>query len=135
MATALTSTLLRHAIGIASMLACFGLQANTLGIVTSAQGAAYDELVEAVRNDLKALPGVKIQVLGLSDSTNASRWPEDTFMLLTVGVQATRRFAEEPNPRWPILGVMVPRVSFEALTPASRSPKPARLRFARLCAE
>ena len=123
MATALTSTLLRHAIGIASMLACFGLQANTLGIVTSAQGAAYDELVEAVRNDLKALPGVKIQVLGLSDSTNASRWPEDTFMLLTVGVQATRRFAEEPNPRWPILGVMVPRVSFEALTPASRSPR------------
>jgi putative ABC transport system substrate-binding protein len=105
------------------MLACFGLQANTLSIVTSAQGAVYDELVDAVRSDLKNLPGVKIQVIGLNDDTNASRLPEDTFMLLTVGVQATRRFAADPNVRWPVLGVMVPRVSFEALDPAPRNPR------------
>jgi hypothetical protein len=123
-AKALASTRLRQAIGIAGVLACFGLHANTLGIVTSAQGAAYDELVDAVRSDLKTLPGVKIQVIGLDDDTNASRLPEDTFMLLTVGVQATRRFAADPNVRWPILGVMVPRVSFEALAaPALRNPR------------
>lgn len=123
MVKALASTRLRQAIGFASMLACFGLQANTLGIVTSAQGAVYDELVDAVRSDLKNLPGVKIQVIGLNDDTNASRLPEDTFMLLTVGVQATRRFAADPNVRWPVLGVMVPRVSFEALAPVPRNPR------------
>jgi putative ABC transport system substrate-binding protein len=122
-AKALTSTLLRQAACVASLLACFGLQANTLGIVTSAQGAAYDELVEAVRNDLKTLPGVKIQVIGLGEDTNASRLAADTFMLITVGVQATRRFAADPNVRWPILGVMVPRVSFEALVPTPRNPR------------
>ena len=123
MTKALASIRLRQAIGIAGVLACFGLHANTLAIVTSAQGAAYEELVEAVRNDLKTLPSVKIQVIGLDSDTSTSRLPEDTFMLLTVGVQATRKFATDPSVRWPVLGVMVPRGSFEALIFPLRSPR------------
>lgn len=123
MATVLPITLLRHIAAIAVMLACFELHANTLGIVTSAQGAAYDELVDAVRSDLKTVPGIKIQVIGLEGDGSASRLPEDTFMVLTVGLQATRKFITDPNIRWPVVGVMVPRVSFDAMAPTPRSPR------------
>lgn len=123
MAKAVFSPLLRYAIGIAGLLACLGLQANTLGIVTSGQGPAYDEFVDAVRNELKTLPGLKIYSTALDADAPAARLPEDTFMVLTVGVQATRRFVADPDGRWPILGVMVPRASFEALAPAGRNPR------------
>lgn len=115
--------MLKHAMGIACMLACLGLHANTLGIVTSGQGAAYDEFAEAVRNELKHLQGLKIYVTGL-DAT-AIRLPEDTFMVLAVGVQATRRLVTETEGRWPVLGVMVPRSSFDALmiAPAARGTR------------
>ena len=123
MAKTLVSTLCRYAIGIAGVLVCLGLHANTLGIVTSGQGPAYDEFVDAVRNELKTLPGLKIYLIALDGDANAVPLPEDTFMVLTVGVQATRRFVTEPDGRLPILGVMVPRASFEALTPVARSPR------------
>ena len=125
MAKAPVTTLLRKAIGLAGMLVCLSSQANTLGIVTSGQGAAYDEFVDALRSELKPLEGLKIHLIGPDTEANAARLPEDTFMVLTVGVQATRKFAADADAvaRKPILGVMVPRASFEALAPAARSPR------------
>lgn len=114
---------LRHAIGCAGILLCLGVQANTLGIVASGQGAAYDEFVETVRSELKAVPGLKIQSIGMDAQASVTRWPDDTFMVLTVGVQATRKTVADAEGRWPILGVMVPRASFEALGPAARNTR------------
>ena len=55
MARAIVRALLRHILGAAGLLLCLGVQANTLGIVTSGQGAAYDEFVEAVRQELERM--------------------------------------------------------------------------------
>ena len=108
---------------IALFIASATLHANTLGIITNAQGAAYDELIEAVRSDLKSVPGLKVHVIGIDGDANIGRMPEDTFMVLTVGVQATRKYVADPAVRWPVVGVMVPRASFEALGIANRTPR------------
>lgn len=125
MSAALHITLLRHAIGFAGILLCLGVQASTLGIVASGQGAAYDEFVETVRSELKSVPGLKIQSIALDAQASATRLPDDIFMVLTVGVQATRKIVAdaEANGRWPVLGVMVPRASFEALGPVARNTR------------
>lgn len=115
--------MLNLVVGIAGVLACPALQADTLGIVASGQGAAYDEFVEAVRNELGRTPGLKIQLLGQGGEAGSARLPEDTVMVVTVGVQATRQFAAQGEGRWPVLAVMVPRASFEALSPAVRHPR------------
>ena len=125
MARAIVRALLRHILGAAGLLLCLGVQANTLGIVTSGQGAAYDEFVEAVRQELKSVPGLKIQLVGLDAEASALPLPGDTFMVLAVGLQATRRtVALAPaDARWPLLSVMVPRASFEALNPPPRNAR------------
>lgn len=125
MTRAIVSTVLRYALGAAGVLLCLGVQANTLGIFTSGQGAAYDEFVDAVRNELKSVPGLKIQLIGLDAEASAARLPDDTFMVLTVGVQATRRIVAvvQADGRWPILSVMVPRTSFEALNTVPRNAR------------
>ena len=125
MARAIVRALLRHILGAAGLLLCLGVQANTLGIVTRGQGAAYDEFVEAVRQELKSVPGLKIQLVGLDAEASALPLPGDTFMVLAVGLQATRRtVALAPaDARWPLLSVMVPRASFEALNPPPRNAR------------
>jgi ABC-type uncharacterized transport system substrate-binding protein len=121
---AIVTTMLRYAIGAAGVLLCLCVQANTLGIVTSGQGAAYDEFVETVRSELKSVPGLKIQLIGPSAEGSAARLPDDTFMVLTMGVLATRTtIAAQADSRWPILSVMVPRTSFEAFNPVPRNAR------------
>ena len=78
--------MLRYAMGAAGALLCLCVQANTLGIVTSGQGAAYDEFVETVRTELKSVPGLKIQLLAPGAEGAAARLPDDTFMVLAVGL-------------------------------------------------
>lgn len=124
MTRAIVTTMFRYAMGAAGVLLCLCAQANTLGIVTSGQGAAYDEFVEAVRTELKSVPGLKIQLLGPGAEVSAARLPDDTFMVLAVGVQATRTtIAVQAERRWPLLSVMVPRTSFEALNPVPRNAR------------
>ena len=112
---------LKWLIGTAGLLTCLALQANTLAIVTSGQGAAYDELLEAVHTEFSRTPSLKIQVWG--QDASAVRLPEDTIMVLTVGVQATRQFAAQNDGRLPVLGVMMPRASFDALPAATRQQR------------
>lgn len=110
-------------VGATGLLACFGLHADTLGIVTSGQGVAYDEFVESIRGELNRTSGLKIQVYVQGSPVNALRLPDDTVMVLTVGTLATRSFASQNEGRWPILGVMVPRASFDALPSGGRYPR------------
>ena len=120
----IVTTMLRYAMGAAGALLCLCVQANTLGIVTSGQGAAYDEFVETVRTELKSVPGLKIQLLAPGAEGAAARLPDDTFMVLAVGVQATRTtLAAQAESRWPLLSVMVPRTSFDALSPVPRNAR------------
>lgn len=124
MTRTIVTTMLRYAMGTAGVLLCLCAQANTLGIVTSGQGAAYDEFVEAVRTELKSVPGLKIQLLAPGAEGAAARLPDDTFMVLAVGVQATRTtLAAQAESRWPLLSVMVPRASFDALSPVPRNAR------------
>ena len=94
----IVTTMLRYAMGAAGALLCLCVQANTLGIVTSGQGAAYDEFVETVRTELKSVPGLKIQLRAPGAERAAARPPDDTFMALAVGVQATRATPGAPTP-------------------------------------
>lgn len=89
MARAIVRALLRAYPGRQPTTLCLGVQANTLGIVTSGQGAAYDEFVEAVRQELKSVPGLKIQLVGLDAGPATLPLPGDTFMVLAVGLQTT----------------------------------------------
>ena len=99
MARAIVRALLRHILGAAGLLLCLGVQANTLGIVTSGQGAAYDEFVEAVRQELKSVPGLKIQLVGL-DAEGAQPYDRIDFRpptALVVGAEGEglRRLVRE----------------------------------------
>ena len=108
----IVTTMLRYAMGAAGALLCLCVQANTLGIVTSGQGAAYDEFVETVRTELKSVPGLKIQLLAPGAEGAAARLPDDTFMVLAVGVQATRTtLAAQADSRWPPPACLQARVA------------------------
>lgn len=96
-------------------------RANTLVIVNSASGAAYAELAEAVRAELGRNSGVKVQVEELSPTADQPRLPDDTFMVLAVGVQAMQHYGRNADPRHPVLSVLVPSSAFNALPASVRS--------------
>lgn len=102
---------------------CLGASANTLVIVNSGSGAAYGELAESVRAELSRYAGVKVQVEELSQQAEPVRLPDDTFMVLAVGVQAMQHYARNGDPRLPVLSVLVPSSAFNALPSSLRSSR------------
>lgn len=92
--------------------------ANTLSVLTPRTDGGYDEIIESLRLELAKAPGWKFHVAITPTSTAApiQKLPEDTAMVVTVGLQAAQYAFTNADPRIPVLSVLLPRASFEALT-------------------
>ena len=93
---------------------------DTVSVLTSRVGGGYDEVIESLRQELARTSGLKFQVFVAPD-TNAAPMPklaDDTVTIVTIGLQAAQYALANGDPRVPLLSVLVPRTSFEALVSA-----------------
>lgn len=92
--------------------------ASSIVVLTSRFGAGYDEVLETLRQELNRTPDLKLQVLTVptSEQTPLPRLPEDTVMMVTVGLQAAQHALKNiSDQRLPLLNVLLPRASFDGL--------------------
>lgn len=108
-------------LALVQVFACDAAMAGTLGIVTSRLGPGYNETIEALRNELSRVPGLKVQVLDASAEPVAQRLSDDVFMVVTVGAQAARLVMQTPDWRGTTLGVLLPKAAYETLPAAERN--------------
>ncbi len=92
--------------------------ANTVSVLTPRTDGGYEEIVDALRQEIAKSPGWKfhIDITPTSITAPIQKLPEDTAIVITVGLQATQYAITNSDQRIPILSVLLPRVSFEALT-------------------
>ncbi len=105
---------------LGAALACLSVaaQAATVVVLTPRTGGAYDELVDAFRQEVASAPALRVQVVAGADRSSRPVLPEDTVMVLTVGVAATME-SIGIDPRVPVLSVLVPRASYESIAGAA----------------
>ena len=94
--------------------------ANTISVLTSGVGGGYDEIVESLGQELNRASGVKVQTLLAPTADALSKLSADTVMIVTIGLQAAQQAIASADPRTPLLCVLLPRASFEAI------PNPVR---------
>lgn len=105
-------------------LSTFAVDSQRLAVVLSAESALYNELLEAVRNELSgelAAGAVVLETRVLSGDGDAPELPP-ADLILTVGSRATRavcEMAETP----PVLAALVPRTMVAALRAAGHAPR------------
>jgi ABC-type uncharacterized transport system substrate-binding protein len=101
------------------------VRANTVVILTPSQGLGYEELIDPLREDILRNPGLKVQILASNSGTapGALRLPDDTVLVVTVGLQAAQSLLALVDMRMPVLSVLLPRSSFEAISNTSRSSR------------
>lgn len=112
----------RLALWAALSWTCAWAQASTVVVFTPRTGGAYGELVEAFRQEVASAPGVRVQVVPVPDPASKAALPEDTLIVLSVGVAAMTQAAAS-DIRAPVLSVLVPRASYESIAnsaPAAR---------------
>jgi len=91
--------------------------ANTVSVLTPRSDGGYEEIIDALRQELSRAPGWKfhIAITPNTTATQLQKLPEDTAIVITVGLQAAQYAITHADPRMPVLSVMLPRASFEAL--------------------
>ena len=96
--------------------------ANTISVLSSGAGGGYDEIVESLGQEMARASGVKVQTLQASstDAAALSRLSADTVMIVTIGLQAAQQVIASADPRIPVLCVLLPRASFEAIPNSTR---------------
>lgn len=95
-------------------------QAATVVVVTSRSGGGYEEAAEAIREEIAKVPGVSLHAVPGStlDAAAVAKFPEDTAIVLAIGVAAaSQSIAAEL--RVPVLSLLVPRSSWEAIARAA----------------
>lgn len=108
--------------GMVLLLISAWASASTISVLTSRLGSGYDELIESLRAELGRTSGLEVQVFGVAsgDTTAMPRLPDDTVMIVTVGVQAAQQAMAQGDARVPVLSVLLPRSSFEAMSATVR---------------
>ena len=99
-----------------------------IAVYTSGQGDVYKEVVNAMTTELRKAPGQRV-VVGAAGSDRL----EDVLagagqtttaggaLIVTVGANATRLVLEHADLRTPVLAILLPRTTFEALQRSART--------------
>ena len=102
--------------------------ANTIAVLMSGRGAAYNEVLDSLQAELKKSPGLRTAVAALDaqgrEPSLSGLLAGDAQLLVTVGANAARAALNSPDVRVPILCVLLPRSTFESLQGAAR-PAPS----------
>ena len=90
----------------------------TVSVLTSRAGGSYEEVMEPLRQELARAPGVTLNTVVTSEPSMAPMFklPDDTTLVVTVGLQAAQYAVDNVDPRIPVLSVLLPRGSFESLS-------------------
>ena len=96
--------------------------ANTVTVMTSRFGNGYDEVIAALRQELSKTSGVKLQVMLADSDASAAlpNLPEDTVLIVTVGMQAGQQALANLEQTIPVLSIFIPRASFEEMSSSRR---------------
>lgn len=97
--------------------------ASTVTILITRLGAGYDELIDPLREELLRTPGLKVQTIatGEGELPVNLRLADDTVLVVTIGLHTARQSLTLPDPRIPVLSVLVPRSSFETIATAVKN--------------
>lgn len=109
--------------GMFLLLASAAASASTVVIMASRLGGGYDELIDTLRDEIVRIPGIKVQVIANSDGPTVSRMPEDSLLIVTVGLQITLQTWKLSDSKLPILSVLLPRASFDLIATTRSSRK------------
>ncbi len=101
---------------IQSVFFCEGVLAGTVTVIANRQSTGYDEIIDAVREEVSKTPGTTIEVVYLSssDKQRFMRLPDETNFVVTVGVQSAQQVAAMTDLKMPVLSVLIPRASYES---------------------
>lgn len=96
--------------------------ANTISVLTSQVGGGYGEIIQSLEQEMARIPGVKIQTFVASSKAGASlpKLPSDTVLIVTIGLQAAQQVIANADQRTPMLSVLLPHASFEAISNPAR---------------
>lgn len=108
-------------LGIALFASSLHASANNVALLLSGAGATYTEVSEAIQNELRRAPDIRVArgVVGTSSADALAR--ESHKLLIAVGTLATQEALRNPDPNVALLCVLVPRASFEAMFAAFRA--------------
>ncbi len=107
-------------LGIVLFASPLRASANTVALLLSGAGATYSEVAEAIQNELRRVPDIRVAsgVVGTTSADALAR--ESRKLTIAVGTLATQEALRNPDPNIALLCVLVPRASFEAMLAASR---------------
>lgn len=100
--------------------------AQTLGVLVPKLEGAYQEFVEALRTESLRPAGYKLHVVE-ADTPAGERvsWPADTALVVTVGVQVTRRYLIQNTASSPtVVAALIPRTAYDLLVESLPPNKP-----------
>jgi len=94
---------------------------ETVGLLVSGEGGSYAEVTEAIQAELKSQPEsrVRVAVVGTAAADELAR--AGPRLLITVGTRAAQTALRAGDARLPLLSVLIPRASFEAMLVEARS--------------
>lgn len=91
--------------------------ASTVSVLAPRTDGGYEEIIDALRQELNRSPGWKFHTAITPNTATAPlhNLPDDTAIVITVGLQAAQYAITNADPRIPVLSVLLPRASFETL--------------------
>jgi ABC-type uncharacterized transport system substrate-binding protein len=106
---------------------------GSIAVFASGPGEAYAEAIGALTAEMRKAPGTRIVVgtAGVDRVDDMLAGAGQTaagsgLLIVTIGAAATRSVLEHGDLRTPVLAMLIPRVTFEALQRAARSPQGRR---------
>ena len=93
--------------------------ANNIVILVSGQGSSYTELLESLQTEIRKTPNIRISTAtwgttGWESSLNNIIYGS-TQLLIAVGSNATRVALESTDTRIPVLCILLPKSTYEAM--------------------
>lgn len=99
------------------------VHANNVLILSSRTGSAYDEVIESIKSEVARAVELRVQYLNPNQTQATWRPGEAISMVVAIGVDAAKSAAQHVDPGTPVLCVLIPRTSFDALVAKKDGPK------------
>jgi len=96
--------------------------ANTIALLLSGQGGSYAEVSAAIQAELRRAPASRFASAVVGTPAADELLQSSPALLVAVGTRATQAALRGGDARTPVLAVLVPRASFEALL-GTRGPE------------
>lgn len=107
------------------LLAPVAVFADSIAVLLSGQGGGYTEVVDAIQAEVRKSPGHRVVTATVGTAPSEEFAQAAPTLLVAVGTRAAEAALRAADPRVPVLCVLLPRASYEALLAATR-PAAAR---------